>query len=84
MIDAFTDFEAIFTERIAEADAFYASVQQNVLLEESRIIPGQAWANLIWNRQFNTWITLSGFRAIRHNPDRRIIADRFAIVNGCI
>lgn len=51
-VDPFADFDAIFTERLAEADAFYEAQSADILLTEARMIQRQAWANLIWSRQF--------------------------------
>jgi hypothetical protein len=49
--DAFHDFEAVFAERIAETDAFYAAVQVGEGLDV-RQIQRQAFAGLIWSKQF--------------------------------
>ncbi len=49
--NAFADFDAIFAQRLAEADEFYDSVQARVL-PEHRQIQRRAFAGLIWSRQF--------------------------------
>jgi hypothetical protein len=49
---AFDSFETIFAERIAEADAFYAAVQPAALTEDERRIQRQAFAGLLWSKQF--------------------------------
>ncbi len=58
----FDDFETIFNTRISEADAFYADVQRDINDTEIRDIQRQAFAGMIWNKQFyyydvNQWLT---------------------------
>ncbi len=58
----FEEFEAIFTKRIAEADAFYADIQTNLPTEELKSIQRQAYAGMIWCKQFyyynvEKWLT---------------------------
>ncbi|MCO5236283.1 MAG: glucosidase [Chitinophagaceae bacterium] len=48
----FSDFDTLFEKRMAEADAFYAEVQQDVKDEEERNIQRQAFAGMLWNKQF--------------------------------
>jgi hypothetical protein len=45
-------FDAIFKERIAEADEFYASRMSAGLQSEQRLISRQAYAGLLWSKQF--------------------------------
>ena len=47
----FSDFDSIFTQRIAEADAFYAELQEG-LDEDTRAVQRQAFAGMIWSKQF--------------------------------
>jgi hypothetical protein len=59
--DAFGDFDTIFDQRLAEADAFYGEVQKNVQNEEMRKIQRQAFAGMMWCKQFyfyniNQWL----------------------------
>jgi hypothetical protein len=49
--DPFADVEKIFATRIAEADAFYAPLAAK-LDAEARMIQRQAYAGLIWSKQF--------------------------------
>ena len=49
--DPFIDAAAVFTARIAEADAFYAPLAIG-LDAEARLIQRQAYAGLIWSKQF--------------------------------
>jgi hypothetical protein len=58
----FADFEKIFSDRIAEADAFYQSLQRPVPGEELKMIHRQALAGMIWNKQYyyynvKKWLT---------------------------
>jgi hypothetical protein len=51
--DAFGDaFDALFAERIAEADAFYAPLAAQEVSEDERRVQRQALAGLLWNKQF--------------------------------
>jgi hypothetical protein len=49
--DAFLDFEQVFTDRIREADDFYAELQSGIENEEVRRIQRQAFAGMLWNKQ---------------------------------
>jgi hypothetical protein len=51
MADPFADAQIIMRQRIAEADAFYAPLAAG-LDDEARIIQRQAYAGLIWSKQF--------------------------------
>ena len=46
------DFDDIFTQRIAETDAFYADLQHDIGDEDMRRIQRQAFAGLLWSKQF--------------------------------
>jgi hypothetical protein len=48
----FADFEAVFDRRRAEADEFYAVVQRPTLSEDERRVQRQAFAGLLWSKQF--------------------------------
>jgi hypothetical protein len=48
----FADFEQVFSQRKAEADAFYARLQGNVEDEDLRRIQRQAYAGILWSKQF--------------------------------
>ena len=57
----FDDFDTIFEQRLAEADEFYAQSQQNIKDQESKDIQRQAFAGMLWNKQFyyynvNEWL----------------------------
>jgi hypothetical protein len=48
----FEGFDGIFARRRAEADEFYARVQHGIASEEARRVQRQAFAGLIWSKQF--------------------------------
>lgn len=48
----FQDFDAIFNLRQAEADEFYAVLQTDIADEDARLIQRQAFAGMIWSKQF--------------------------------
>ncbi len=48
----FEDFDQIFEARLNEADEFYDAVQHNVSDPELRAIQRQAFAGMLWNKQF--------------------------------
>jgi hypothetical protein len=50
--DAIIGFDDIFNRRIAEADAFYAALQKDIADEDMRRIQRQAFAGMLWNKQF--------------------------------
>jgi len=45
-------FDAVFAERIAEADAFYANLQGRIDDGDARQVQRQALAGLLWSKQF--------------------------------
>ncbi|MBX3257501.1 MAG: glucosidase [Chitinophagaceae bacterium] len=48
----FSDFDSIFNDRQSEADQFYANIQKPELNEEEKNIQRQAFAGMLWNKQF--------------------------------
>jgi hypothetical protein len=52
LADPFADFEAIFDRRLTEADEFYAAVQSPQLTADERQVQRQAFAGLLWSKQF--------------------------------
>ena len=55
-IEIFRDFDAIFEKRKAEANDFYAELAPASLSEEHCAIQRQAFAGLLWNKQFYHYI----------------------------
>ncbi|MDB6171885.1 MAG: hypothetical protein JWL59_1196 [Chthoniobacteraceae bacterium] len=52
----FGDFDALFAERIAEADEFYAATLPAELAPEQRNVARQAYAGLLWSKQFYQYV----------------------------
>ena len=50
--DPFADFDAILAVRDAEADAYYAALQEKITDPERRRVQRQALAGLLWSKQF--------------------------------
>jgi mannosylglycerate hydrolase MGH1-like protein len=48
----FADFDAIFAERRHEADEFYADLQKDISDADARLVQRQAFAGMIWGKQF--------------------------------
>ncbi len=48
----FERFGSIFEQRIREADEFYASVQRPDITDDECLVQRQAFAGLLWNKQF--------------------------------
>ncbi|CAA9268165.1 MAG: GH63 [uncultured Acetobacteraceae bacterium] len=47
----FADFDRVFAERLGEADAFYAALQEG-MEEDARLVQRQALAGMLWSKQF--------------------------------
>jgi hypothetical protein len=72
--DPFADFAATFTERIAEADAFYNAVHPAQLTADQRLVQRQAFAGLLWSKQFYNYDVfrwLSGDPTEPRPPEKR-------------
>jgi len=50
--EPFARFDALFEQRIQEADEFYAAVQRPGMSDDERRVQRQAWAGLLWSKQF--------------------------------
>jgi hypothetical protein len=46
------DFDAVLAQRLAEADEFYADLQQAMRDDDAKRVQRQAFAGLIWSKQF--------------------------------
>ena len=53
--NAFDNFDALFAQRVAEADTFYADLQQGITNEDEQRIHRQAIAGMLWNKQFYSY-----------------------------
>jgi hypothetical protein len=70
----FTDFDQLFELRKAEADEFYDDIQSTVKDNEARLIQRQAFAGMLWSKQFyyyNIYQWLSGDPAGPAPPSSR-------------
>ncbi|WP_297985581.1 glucosidase [uncultured Chryseobacterium sp.] len=52
MDDAFFKVDEVFEQRKQEADEFYAELQCEITNEEEKSVQRQAFAGLLWNKQF--------------------------------
>ncbi len=52
IVNPFSDFDAIFSQRLAESDAFYAALQSANPDDDVRLIQRQAFAGMLWSKQF--------------------------------
>jgi hypothetical protein len=50
--DAFSDFDAVFARRLAEADEFYRAIAPASLTDDERRVHRQALAGMLWGKQF--------------------------------
>ncbi len=48
----FDSFDAVFEDRINEADQFYTAIQRRNIGQEERMIQRQALAGMLWSKQF--------------------------------
>jgi hypothetical protein len=48
----FSDFDAVFSQRLREADEFYGEMQKDLHDEDARRVQRQAFAGMIWSKQF--------------------------------
>ena len=48
----FAGFDSIFAQRMSEADDFYGELQQGITSEDERNVQRQAFAGMVWSKQF--------------------------------
>jgi hypothetical protein len=48
----FERFDALFAERLNDADQFYGEIQQELADPDARLVQRQAFAGMIWSKQF--------------------------------
>ncbi len=71
----FEDYDSIFEKRKKEADAFYGTVQEGLTLEDAKLVQRQAFAGMLWSKQFYYYdvkIWLKGDPAFPPPPQERI------------
>ena len=52
IINPFQDFDAIFSARIDDTNSFYNDLQQGINSDEEKMIQRQAFAGMLWCKQF--------------------------------
>ncbi len=70
----FADFDSLFAQRKREADEFYSALQPAILDEDQRMIQRQAFAGMLWSKQFYHYIVsqwLEGDPAQPQPPSQR-------------
>ena len=50
--EPFSDFDAIFEEKLKEADSFYSEIQKELRDKDNISIQRQAFAGMMWSKQF--------------------------------
>ncbi|HTD65258.1 MAG TPA: glucosidase, partial [Candidatus Limnocylindria bacterium] len=50
--ESFSDFDSIFRKRVTETDVFYGELQKDIADSDARLVQRQAFAGMIWNKQF--------------------------------
>jgi Glycosyl hydrolase family 63 C-terminal domain len=70
------EFEAVFCDRIAEADAFYRRITPNLLSEDLRLIQRQAFAGMLWSKQFYLYVVEDWLKGDPATPSPPASRDR--------
>ncbi len=78
--DPFADHDAVFAERVAEADAFYAALQTHISDPDARLVQRQALAGMLWSKQFYRYDVRRWFEGDPLQPDPP--PERLRIRNG--
>ncbi|MGQ0543618.1 MAG: MGH1-like glycoside hydrolase domain-containing protein [Blastocatellia bacterium] len=73
--NAFIDFDAIFTQRIKEADEFYSDIIPADLSDDAKNVQRQAFAGMLWSKQYYHYVVkdwLDGDSALPKPPAARL------------
>ena len=70
-------FEAIFRDRLAEADAFYAAITPERLSADAKAVMRQALAGMMWSKQYyyydlDMWLQEQGAHPWKPNANRMV------------
>ena len=68
LTDPFRRFDDLVTQRRAEADDFYADLQAGIADEDARAVQRQAFAGLIWSKQYFRYDVTEWLRGDPANP----------------
>jgi len=71
----FEDFDEIVTQRIADADEFYAPLASAELSDDAKMVQRQAFAGMLWSKQFYHYVVrdwLNGDPAMPKPSDTRL------------
>ena len=66
--DSFADFDSIFANRVREADEFYAGLQKDIADADARLVQRQAFAGMIWGKQYYHYNVLDWLRGDPAQP----------------
>ena len=61
----FEDFDAIYAQRLKEADLFYDSLQKNIKEQHLKSVQRQAYAGMLWTKQ---WYYYNVYEWIKGDP----------------
>jgi len=64
-VDVFGDFDALFEQRLTEADTFYTQLQKGIEDEKLKSIQRQAYAGMLWTKQ---WYYYNVFEWLKGDP----------------
>ena len=63
----FEDFDKIFAKRLREADEFYEDIQAGIETDDEKLVQRQAFAGMLWSKQFYYYDVEQWLREIRSN-----------------
>jgi hypothetical protein len=66
--DSFADFDSIFANRVREADEFYGGLQKDIADADARLVQRQAFAGMIWGKQYYHYNVLDWLRGDPAQP----------------
>lgn len=64
----FANFDNIITARLTEADEFYAARQTTVTSADEKLVQRQAWAGMVWNKQYYNYNVKRWLDGDPHEP----------------
>ena len=63
------EFDRLFAQRITEADEFYQSLNSQEIPKEERNVQRQAFAGMLWNKQFYYYVIEDWLQGDRNQPN---------------